>query len=61
MLKRLANRVIDGASWPRVGLLLLAYVACVSVLDFADARLQQLSSGLGALAVTALRGRLVTG
>jgi hypothetical protein len=47
MLKRLATRVIDGASWVRVGLLLLAYVACVSVLNFADARIQQLSSGLG--------------
>jgi hypothetical protein len=39
--------VILGASWARVGLLLIAYVGCVSVLNIADARIKQLSSGLG--------------
>jgi hypothetical protein len=47
MLERVAARVINGASWVRVGLLLLAYIGCVSVLGIADARIKQLSSGLG--------------
>lgn len=47
MLKRLATRVIDSASWVRVGLLLLVYIGCVSVLSYADARIKLLSSGLG--------------
>lgn len=47
MLERLADSVILRASWVRVGLLLLAYVSCVSVLNLADARIKQLSSGLG--------------
>jgi hypothetical protein len=46
-LKRLATRVIDAASWLRVGLLVLAYGVCISFLMTADARIQQRSSGLG--------------
>lgn len=47
-LKRLATRVIDAASWRRVGLLGLAYAACISYLTVAGARIKLLSGGLGA-------------
>jgi hypothetical protein len=47
MLKWLATRIIDNASWKRVGHLVLAYAVCISRLTAADARIQQLSSGLG--------------
>jgi hypothetical protein len=46
-LKRLATRVIDAASWPRVGLLALAYAGCIGLLTSADTRIKLLSSGLG--------------
>jgi hypothetical protein len=38
---------VDAASWPRVGLLLVPYGACVYVLGLADTRIKALSSGLG--------------
>ena len=46
-LKHLATRVIDAASWPRVGLLVFAYIGCISYLSAADKRITALSGGLG--------------
>ncbi len=46
-LKGVAARVIDAASWSRVGLLLAPYGACVYVLGAADTRIKALSGGLG--------------
>src|SRR4051812_39830719 len=46
-LKRLAARVIAAASWLRVGLLVLAYAVCISLLTAADTRIQQRSGGMG--------------
>lgn len=46
-LKRLATRVIDAASWPRVGLLVLAYAGCMYLLTSAEARIKVRSGGLG--------------
>ncbi len=47
MLARLADRVLRAASWPRVGLLLLAYAACIVPMSFAEARIKQRSGNLG--------------
>ncbi|MEP7126951.1 MAG: hypothetical protein ABJE95_38825 [Byssovorax sp.] len=46
-LKRLATRVIDAASWLRVGLLVLAYAACMYLLMSAEGRIKERSGGLG--------------
>jgi hypothetical protein len=46
-LKRLATRVIDAASWPRVGLLVLAFAGCIYFLTSAEARIKERSGGLG--------------
>lgn len=45
--KPLAAHVIDAASWPRIGLVLLVYGVCFHLLDTAAARIQALSGGLG--------------
>jgi hypothetical protein len=39
--------VIDAASWPRVGLLVLACAGCMYFLTSAEARIRQRSGGLG--------------
>jgi hypothetical protein len=46
-LKQLATRVIDAASWRRLGFLVFAYVGCISYLSAADKRITALSGGLG--------------
>ena len=46
-LKRLATRVIDAASWLRIGFLVFAYACCIGFLTSADTRITQLSGGLG--------------
>jgi len=47
MLNRLADRVLALASWRKLGLLLLAYVACLVPLSTADAQITKMSGGLG--------------
>jgi hypothetical protein len=47
MLQSLARRVVNAASWPRVGFLFLAYAGLVSVLSAAEGRIKERSGGLG--------------
>jgi hypothetical protein len=47
MLQALARRIGNAASWPRVGLVFLAYLALVSALTAAEGRIKEHSGGLG--------------
>lgn len=47
MLQALARRIGKAASWPKVGLLLVAYVALVFVLSAAEGRIKVYSGGRG--------------
>jgi hypothetical protein len=47
MLQALARRIGKAASWPRVGVLFIAYAALVSALTAAEGRIKQCSGGLG--------------
>jgi len=47
MLSKLAQRIDAAATWRRMGALLIAYVALVSALTFAEGRIKERSGGLG--------------
>ncbi len=47
MLQSLTRRLTAAASWPRAGLLLLAYAGLVSALTVAEGRIKVYSGGLG--------------
>jgi hypothetical protein len=47
MLQALARRIGKAASWPKVGLLLVAYAALVFALTAAEGRIKEHSGGLG--------------
>lgn len=47
MLSNLARRLVAAASWPRLGILLLAYAALLSTLSWCEGRIKAFSGGLG--------------
>jgi hypothetical protein len=47
MLASLARRIVNAASWRRLGLLVLAYVAIIATLGALEDRIKHFSGGLG--------------
>src|SRR5258708_1664836 len=47
MMKHLSERIQGAASWPRVGLLVLAYAACIGPMTYMEGRIKRISGDLG--------------